>query len=83
MTNFEQQRSSALKSGERPLIESSSKSVIASTISRYKFASNFAKGKTVLDIGCGTGIGLDFLAESADVVIGIDYSEESINVFAQ
>ncbi|MFX0201997.1 MAG: class I SAM-dependent methyltransferase [Candidatus Hodarchaeota archaeon] len=79
MTNFEKQRSLELESGERPLIENSSKSIIASTISRYKFASNFMKVKTVLDIGCGTGVGLDFLAKSADMVIGIDYSEESIN----
>ncbi len=79
MTNLERQRSLALNSGERPLIESSNKSVIVSIISRYKFASNFAKGKKVLDIGCGTGIGLDLLAESADMVVGIDYSKESIN----
>lgn len=79
MTSFKQRRQLTLNSGERPLIENSNKSVIASIISRYKFASNFAKGKNVLDIGCGTGIGLDFLAKSADTVMGIDYSEESVN----
>jgi len=75
---FKKRNFLALKSGERPLVKSAYRSIIASVIARYKFASDLAKGKTVLDIGCGTGIGLDLLAESADVVVGTDYSEETV-----
>ena len=78
MKAFKKRNFLALKSGERPLVKSAYRSIIASVIARYKFASDFAKGKTVLDIGCGTGIGLDFLAESAEVVVGTDYSEETV-----
>lgn len=68
----------ALKSGERPLVKTAYRSILSSVIARYKFASDFATGKNVLDIGCGTGIGLQFLAESAHMVVGVDYSEETI-----
>lgn len=78
MNAFMKRNSLALKSGERPLAKSAYRSIIASVMARYKFASDFAEGKTVLDIGCGSGIGLNFLAGPADVVIGIDYSAETI-----
>ncbi len=78
MKAFKKRNLLGLKSGERPLVKSAYRSIIASVIARYKFASDFAKGKTVLDIGCGSGIGLGFLAESADVVVGTDYSEETV-----
>ena len=78
MNAFKKRNFLALKSGERPLVKSAYRSIIASVIARYKFASDFAKGKAVLDIGCGSGIGLNFLAESADIVVGTDYSEETV-----
>jgi len=68
----------ALKSGERPIAKSAYRSIIASVISRYKFAATFAEGKSVLDVGCGTGLGLTFLTKSAKYVVAIDYSEETI-----
>jgi SAM-dependent methyltransferase len=39
---------------------------------RYCFASRFARGKRILDIGCGEGYGSAFLSQSADAVVGID-----------
>jgi 2-polyprenyl-3-methyl-5-hydroxy-6-metoxy-1,4-benzoquinol methylase len=48
----------------------------------YKFAAQFCKEKAVLDVGCGTGYGTWFLAESAEIAVGIDISTQALN-FAQ
>ena len=41
----------------------------------YQFASQFVRGKEVLDCGCGTGYGSALLADSgAKSVLGIDFS---------
>ena len=40
---------------------------------RYKWASKFVKDKEVLEVGCGPGIGLGYLAKKAKKVIGTDY----------
>lgn len=46
---------------------------------RYQFASQFTKGKIVLDIACGSGYGSKMLAEAgAAKVIAMDVSEEAI-----
>ncbi len=45
----------------------------------YRFAAQFCKGKAVLDVGCGTGYGTSFLAESAKTVIGIDLSRQALS----
>lgn len=48
-------------------------------IARYYFASRFATGKDVLDVGCGVGYGSRFLAESgANSVLAIDISRDAI-----
>lgn len=48
-------------------------------IARYAFASQFTSGKTVLDVGCGTGYGSAFLACSgATSVVAGDISEDAI-----
>jgi len=48
-------------------------------ISRYIFAKNYIKDKTVLDTGCGCGYGSYYLAEEgAKKVVGVDISEEAI-----
>jgi 2-polyprenyl-3-methyl-5-hydroxy-6-metoxy-1,4-benzoquinol methylase len=44
----------------------------------YKFAAQLCSGKDVLDVGCGTGYGAQFLANSARSVIGIDLSRQAI-----
>ncbi|MGY6274691.1 class I SAM-dependent methyltransferase [Methylomonas sp. MgM2] len=38
----------------------------------YEFASNFCENKTVLDVGCGLGDGIDILKKKAKKVTGID-----------
>jgi len=46
---------------------------------RYAFAAQFAKGKRVLDVACGSGYGSQLLsAKGARSVIGIDRSPEAI-----
>lgn len=49
-------------------------------ITRYKFASQFIKGKNVLDLACGEGYGSDLLLKSgAKKVVGVDISTETVN----
>lgn len=48
---------------------------------RYYTATQFVQGKTVLEIGCGPGIGLGYLAKKgARRVVGGDYSEANIRL---
>ena len=47
-------------------------------IARYAFARQHAKGKRVLDLGCGTGYGAAELAFSASAVTGIDIAPDAI-----
>src|SRR3954471_2413033 len=45
----------------------------------YEFASQFVKGKAVLDCGSGTGYGASLLLDrGAASAVGIDYDEEAI-----
>lgn len=46
---------------------------------RYRFAAGFAKGKRVLDAGCGTGYGAAELAREAAFVAAIDFSFEALD----
>ncbi|MCW8348137.1 class I SAM-dependent methyltransferase [Vibrio sp. ZSDZ65] len=46
---------------------------------RYIMASNFIKGKKVLDVACGTGYGSNMLSRTADSVVGGDISRDNIN----
>jgi glycosyltransferase involved in cell wall biosynthesis/ubiquinone/menaquinone biosynthesis C-methylase UbiE len=45
---------------------------------RYFYATQFVKGKNVLDIACDKGYGSNLLAQTAQSVIGIDFSTEPI-----
>ncbi|HYZ85222.1 MAG TPA: methyltransferase domain-containing protein [Bryobacteraceae bacterium] len=47
-------------------------------ISRYAFASRYASGARVLDIGCGTGYGTAELAQCAATCTGIDVSHDAL-----
>ena len=47
---------------------------------RYKWASEFAIGKKVLEVGCGPGIGLGYLAKKAKRVIGSDYDANIVKI---
>jgi SAM-dependent methyltransferase len=44
----------------------------------YKFLEQFAKGKDVLDIGCGLGYGTAYLQAGARSIVGIDISKSAI-----
>ena len=44
---------------------------------RYVYARNFCSGKTVLDTGCGTGYGAQYIAERANYVVGIDFDGQA------
>src|ERR1051326_6605657 len=47
-------------------------------MARYAFAARLARGKRVLDAGCGAGYGSAELARSAGTVVGIDCAAEAI-----
>ena len=46
---------------------------------RYDFASRFIKNKDVLEVGCGSGYGLQIFQKLSRNYSGIEYSEENIN----
>src|ERR1041385_1197508 len=45
---------------------------------RYDLAARLAEGKEVLEVACGTGPGLGYIARHARRVVGGDYDEELI-----
>ncbi len=48
-------------------------------IQRYQFASDYCRGKSVMDAGCGVGYGSHFLGTSGTLkVCGVDLSPEAI-----
>lgn len=52
---------------------------LAFVLSRYKFAAKMgAKGRSVLELGCGEGIGATVLGETASSYTGIDFDQEAI-----
>jgi methylase of polypeptide subunit release factors len=48
-------------------------------LSRYKFAAKMAcRGRSVLELGCGEGIGAPILAELATCYVGVDMDAPAI-----
>jgi 2-polyprenyl-3-methyl-5-hydroxy-6-metoxy-1,4-benzoquinol methylase len=47
-------------------------------MARYAFAARLARGKRVLDAGCGAGYGSAELARAAESVVGVDRAPEAI-----
>jgi SAM-dependent methyltransferase len=70
-------RSSYVSETELPgrRIDSDTLEIIAH---RYYWASNFVRGKAVLEVGCGPGLGLGWLSRHSRCTIGGDITEESI-----
>jgi ubiquinone/menaquinone biosynthesis C-methylase UbiE len=48
-------------------------------VARYFFAARMARGRRVLDAGCGSGYGSAALAREAREVLGIDVAQEAID----
>ncbi len=48
-------------------------------VARYAFAVRLARGKRVLDAGCGAGYGADELAQVAESVTGVDVAADAID----
>jgi SAM-dependent methyltransferase len=48
-------------------------------VARYTFAARLARGKRVLDAGCGSGYGSAELAQAADSVVGVDRAPEAVD----
>lgn len=42
--------------------------------SRYRWARDFSQGRRVLEVGCGSGQGVDYLSKTASLVVGSDFS---------
>ena len=61
------------QTAERPFF------LTSDALARYNFASRYCRGKRVLDIGTGFGLGAKFITENgAKSVIGVDYRSEVI-----
>lgn len=55
-----------------------SKEQIARLYHRYHFALPYCKGKDVLEVACGAGQGLGYLAKATNKVVGIDIEEKNL-----
>jgi ubiquinone/menaquinone biosynthesis C-methylase UbiE len=53
---------------------------LAMLYARYKHAAMFCEGKAVLEVACGAGQGLGYLAKNATVVVGGDFEERLVRV---
>ena len=65
-------------SGERFLPWHEDATLAAEHLHRYAYASRIARGKRVLDIGCGEGYGSAILAAHAASVIGVDLDAATV-----
>jgi SAM-dependent methyltransferase len=46
---------------------------------RYRFASRFIVGDTVLDVACGSGFGLQMLGDAGAQPVGVDYDTDALD----
>jgi len=53
---------------------------IARLYHRYHTAGRYAVGKRVLEVACGAGLGLGYLARTAESVVGGDYTENLLRI---
>lgn len=52
-------------------------------LARYQFAAGYARGKRVLDIGCGCGYGTALLSRHSRFALGVDLSMEAVRYARQ
>jgi SAM-dependent methyltransferase len=64
--------------GERVIPGQVDADLLNEHMARYTFAARLARGKRVLDAGCGAGYGSAELARAADSVVGVDRAAEAI-----
>jgi len=64
--------------GERVIPGEVDADLLNEHLARYAFAARLARGKRVLDAGCGAGYGAAELAESALSVVGADIAAEAV-----
>src|SRR6202142_3654338 len=64
--------------GERVIPDQVDRDLLNEHLARYAFAARMARGKRVLDAGCGAGYGSAELAESARAVVGADIAVEAL-----
>lgn len=66
--------------GERVVPGRTPQTIYDEHIYRYSFAAGLTKDKAVLDVACGTGYGVDYMAKKgAKQVVGVDISLEAVN----
>ena len=65
--------------GERLIPGEGNVDLLNEHLARYTFASRLARGKRVLDAGCGAGYGSAELAEAALEVVGMDVAPEAVD----
>ena len=53
---------------------------ISMLYTRYRMAAMFCEGKDVLEVACGAGLGLGYLAQKARRVVGGDYTERLLRL---
>jgi SAM-dependent methyltransferase len=53
---------------------------LARLYQRYRLAVEHSRGKRVLEVACGSGVGLGYLAQSAVRVVGGDYTESLLHM---
>lgn len=82
MTNYLDNLINELKNtGERPILNQTIESVSNDLSFAYKFASKYAKNKTILDYGCGGGYGAEYLSRFTNQkVIGFDKDKKTIKL---
>jgi len=64
--------------GERVIPGQVDADLLNEHLARYAFAARLARGKRVLDAGCGAGYGAAELMKTASAVVGVDTSPDAI-----
>ena len=65
---------------ERPSFEDSNNVTVQRCFFAYEFAREFIQGKVSADIGCADGYGTQYLADYANTITGVDYSEATLAI---